>query len=497
MTNIRLKKINTVKLLLVGLVLLLSANTVYANVGKIVYGYGNNYALDGDGNRRDLIKGDVIQEGDTLVTGRGRMHVRLIDGGFVSVYPNSEYRIDKFKFSGGENNKNVTARNNKKNKQANDNFKFKTTVATIGIRGTGFFARLCQSDCFDADGNPLQDGLHVKNNTGIITVKTNAGEVSLAQGQSAFAASSEDHPQQTIQPPITHNQVVPDIELFDFDDKILAVNLDVEVGSEGPAIDPSVTPPVTTPSVVLTKMEYVTSDTITFPASFGGLDTANATDSILQNGDEISNFQGIGVYVNSGVLVFDQNSATLVESGSDTTLGVLWNRWSGGYTFTEDGFNVPQGPQAGNDIHLIGSDNITPNLAGLTGRGTVNYVNVGGTNPTISGAAGNQVGTHTLNVSIDYATAEITIFQLETTFGAAAAATIMRVNMQTTEFLTGTSGNTVSLGGSCTGSGCGLNGGSVNGQASINLVGPNAEGIYGVYNLTNLENAVSGSYLAK
>jgi len=70
------------------------------------------------------------------------------------------------------------------------------------------------------------------------------------------------------------------------------------------------------------------------------------------------------------------------------------------------------------------------------------------------------------------------------------------MNPQTTEFLTGTSGNTVSLIGSCTGSGCGANGLSVNGEASINLVGPNAEGIYGAYNLTNLENAVSGSYLA-
>ncbi|PCJ83236.1 MAG: hypothetical protein COA54_15765, partial [Thiotrichaceae bacterium] len=167
------------KILLISAALLLSTNSVYANVGKIVYGYGNNYALDNDGNRRDLKRGDAIQEGDTLVTGKGRIHVRLIDGGFVSVYPNSEYRIDEFKFSGKK--KNVSASKNKKIQQAteskedrgffsllkgaarqvtgilgrtyNDNFKFKTSVATIGIRGTGFFAKLCQADCFDADGN--------------------------------------------------------------------------------------------------------------------------------------------------------------------------------------------------------------------------------------------------------------------------------------------------------------------------------------------------------
>ncbi|MBL4712594.1 MAG: FecR domain-containing protein, partial [Gammaproteobacteria bacterium] len=165
---IKLKNLNTVKLLIVSLTLLLSINSAYANVGKIIYGYGNNYALDLDGNRRSLKKGDVIKEGDTLVTGRGRVHVRLIDGGFVSVYPNSEYRIDKFKFSGKKKTDNTSVSNNKKRKPAieskqdrgffsllkgaarqvtgllgrtyNNNFKFKTSVATIGIRGTGFFA---------------------------------------------------------------------------------------------------------------------------------------------------------------------------------------------------------------------------------------------------------------------------------------------------------------------------------------------------------------------
>jgi hypothetical protein len=44
--------------------------------------------------------------------------------------------------------------------------------------------------------------------------------------------------------------------------------------------------------------------------------------------------------------------------------------------------------------------------------------------------------------------------------------------------------------------GCGENGLSVSGQASVNFVGTRAEGIYGVYSLSTgtSEHAASGSY---
>ena len=512
-------KINFVKILLISTALLLT-NSVHANVGKIVYGYGNNYALDTDGNRRDLKKGDEIREGDTLVTGRGRMHVRLIDGGFVSVYPHSEYRIDKFKFSGKKIDDGVPAVSNKKVKEAveskkdkgffsllkgaarqvtgllgrtyNENFKFRTSVATIGIRGTGFFARLCQADCFDADGHPLQDGLHVKNNTGIITVKTNAGEVSLAQGQSAFAASSEDQPQQTVQPPIARNHVIPDIELFDFNEKILDVDQEVEVGVLTP-VDPPVDPPVTPSTIVLTNLEYVTSIDTSVPAPFGGIDSTNGTDTIQQNGNEINRFTGTGVFVDLGPLVFDKGAGTLQESGSDALLGVVWNRWSTGYTLTEDASDITtSGPVSGKDIHLIGTNNLTSTLPGAAG-GIVNYTSVGGTSPTIEGFAGSQVGTQTVTAEIDYGSNIVNNFQVDVVFSNAT----ISANLLTIENLTGVSGNTVSLIGSCSGAGCNsATAVGFDGSASINLVGANAEGIYGVFNMTNQENAVSGSYVA-
>lgn len=69
-------------------------------------------------------------------------------------------------------------------------------------------------------------------------------------------------------------------------------------------------------------------------------------------------------------------------------------------------------------------------------------------------------------------------------------------------FISGASGNIYSMSGPCSDGGgvggCGANGQFVSGEASVNFVGTQAEGIYGIYSLSSGtgENAVSGSYLA-
>ena len=311
MMNKRIIYMNILKQ--VSIVLLICFTTsVSANVGRVIYGYGSNYAIDSDGNRRDMKKGAVIREGDTLVTGKGRMQVRLIDGGFISLYPQTEYKIEKFKYTetnkGYGNDSLRKGRDSKQNKgffsllrgaarqvtgvlgrTYKENFKFKTSVATIGIRGTGFFARLCQADCFDAQGNPMQDGMYVKNNIGVITMTTNAGDVALAQGQSAFAASSEDVPEQIIQPPLAYNVATPDIQLYDFDQKVVGGNIDPD--AELPPVIPPVIPPVTPPAVAVVNLEYVTNTSKSVSTPLDGLDTANPTDSVQQSGDEIQHFE--------------------------------------------------------------------------------------------------------------------------------------------------------------------------------------------------------------
>lgn len=513
MMNKRIIYMNILKQ--VSIVLLICCTTsVSANVGRVIYGYGSNYAIDSDGNRRDMKKGAVIREGDTLVTGKGRMQVRLIDGGFISIYPQSEYKIEKFKYT--ETNKEdgndsfKRGRDSKENKgffsllrgaarqvtgvlgrTYKENFKFKTSVATIGIRGTGFFARLCQADCFDAQGNPMQDGMYVKNNIGVITMTTNAGDVALAQGQSAFAASSEDVPEQIIQPPLAYNVATPDIQLYDFDQKVVGGNIDPD--AELPPVIPPVIPPVTPPAVAVVNLEYVTNTSKSVSTPLDGLDTANPTDSVQQSGDEIQHFEteifiaGVGLVP----VVFDQGSAVLAESGTDTTLGVLWNRWSGSYTHTQNGTAVVS---LDNNMHVIGSELLTQNLPA---SGVVNYESTGGTSPTFDGATGAQVGTQFVTATIDFEVMEVMALDIDATFSDAT----INASLTNTSgnFISGASGNVYSVSGPCVDTGgCGANGLFVSGEASVNFVGTQAEGIYGIYSLSSGtgENAVSGSYLA-
>lgn len=502
-------KISQIATLVITVAVSTSSGTVSASAGKIVYGYGDNYAIDHDGNRRDVAKGSTINAGDTLVTGRGRMHVRLRDGGYVSVYPNSEYRIEAFEYEGGADTTNATtgeAAVPAKKEQGifnllkgaarqvtgllgkfnRDNFKFKTPVATIGIRGTGFFAKLCQSDCYDADGNLIADGLYVKNNTGVITMTTDAGDIALAQGQSAFAASKSDSPQQILQPPVVYNVVNPDIEQYDFDERV--VDTRQNSGSGETLIEPIVPP---TTASTLKVLEYVTSLNTFSPAPIGDLDTANPNDSVQMNGTEIGHFEDFtGPYIDTLPLTFDKGSAVLAEQGENVALGVVWNRWSGGYSLDEGGTNITS---LDNNLHLIGTDNLTA-VVPSGSRGTVNYQSTGGTSPTItgSGVVTNQTGTTTVDATINYATAEIESFNLVATFSNAT----MNTNLLTLTPLTGVT-NQVSLSGGCSGTDCGANGLGVSGEATLNLVGPNAEGIYGSYNLTNLENSVTGNYVAE
>lgn len=139
------------RLTLTALVLLLLAiggPQVYASVhaAKIIYAFGQVQATGATGKGRTLRKGDQIFPGETVATIRGRAQLKFTDGGFASLQPNTEYKIDDYNFSGKADGKErsflnlirgsvrlVTGIIGKANRK---NFQLKTKVATIGIRGS-------------------------------------------------------------------------------------------------------------------------------------------------------------------------------------------------------------------------------------------------------------------------------------------------------------------------------------------------------------------------
>lgn len=474
-----LKNITTISLLFG----LLVASEVFASAGKIIYSHGDNYARDGEGKQRRLSKNAEIFSGDTLFTSaQGRMQVRFSDGGMVSVYPRSEYKIERFIYTAENEDeqrgffsllkgaaRQITGLLGKNRR---DNFKFSTTVATIGIRGTGFFVQLCRGDCYDAEGNLQPDGMYVKNDTGLISMTNEQGEIMLAQGQSAFAASSHDAPQQIHQPLAAYNVAVNDVETYDFD-----------IGDSVPPIKPIIVGKVE--SVYVFSVGEVIVGSHVADTAFG--DTITQSDS-----DNIAAYQGTGSDYGLDPAKFDSTGGSLVESGQDQSLGVVWNRWTGGYTLTENGIDVPYT----GDIHLIGAAQLT---ATLPTAGTVSYQSSAGTAPTFIGPGGNLTGTQNVAFDVNYLDGSITNLSVTASFAGGDITATSIASPTSGDFIAAGS-TTVLLAGVCPLALCSNAVGGdtlMDGSISINLVGANAEGAFGSYGLSDwTSTTVTGSYLA-
>lgn len=148
----------TIKIAGLFAVLCLSQSLSAADLaGKVVFVRGTPTAVDAANAVRALAKGSEVFAGDKLVSGNGKIQVSMIDGAFVSVQPESEFAIETYKFAGkadGTENaamrlvkggvRAVTGVIGKDNPEA---YKLHTSVATIGIRGTGYNTRICAGDC--------------------------------------------------------------------------------------------------------------------------------------------------------------------------------------------------------------------------------------------------------------------------------------------------------------------------------------------------------------
>ena len=126
-----------------------------ANVARVDFAVGNVTAVSADGRTRPLTRGSEIEVGDTVNTQQGRAQLRFEDGAYMSLQPETAFKIEQFRFvekgQGGDNivmhllkggMRTITGLIGRANRQ---NYKFRTEVATIGIRGTEFSVRYTNS----------------------------------------------------------------------------------------------------------------------------------------------------------------------------------------------------------------------------------------------------------------------------------------------------------------------------------------------------------------
>ena len=119
-----------------------------APAARVDFAVGNVTATGANGQSRALVKGAQIEQGDTVNTNGGRAQLQFSDGAFVSLQPESQFRIDQYRYDGKQDGnekgffsllkgglRTITGLVGRTNKA---NYQVTTSVATIGIRGTEY-----------------------------------------------------------------------------------------------------------------------------------------------------------------------------------------------------------------------------------------------------------------------------------------------------------------------------------------------------------------------
>lgn len=136
-------------------------------VGRVMLIQGELSAKDAAGKIRKLVVGSAVYDGEILSTGKAsNAVVAFRDEGRVSLQEETVFHVEKFQFSRHQadvpDQENAVFRLLKGGVRVvtglighvnHENFHFRLTTATIGIRGTGFDA-WCNAECATGGANP-------------------------------------------------------------------------------------------------------------------------------------------------------------------------------------------------------------------------------------------------------------------------------------------------------------------------------------------------------
>jgi len=303
---------STLHFLALGCALAVSATASLANTGRVDFAIGDVKAVGADGRSRPLAKGAEVASGETIDTGSGRAQLRFTDGAQVSLAPQTQFRIDDYKFAGQADGsekgffsllkgalRTITGAVGRSNR---DNYRVSTAVATIGIRGTEYSV---------AYGNSIS----VTTGEGIIEVCNAAGCLILNSGETARVPDGNTRPVMTdkkteIPPPPAAPR--PSFAMGD------------ETDGEGNPIA----------LAGLGSSSSSISYTVPLPSGSGGLGQVHVTNSGTAAGGLLGgavNFGGSGEltsFIDGSTPANNLTSGTLAESGSDGIIG--WGRWTSG-----------------------------------------------------------------------------------------------------------------------------------------------------------------------
>src|SRR5674476_197435 len=185
--------------------LMLVSQTAYAGVAGYAQFVNGSVQIESlAGQMRTLQKGGAVNEGDTVISAKAASaQIKMQDGGFIAMRPDTKLKIDQFTFDGQQDGtersffslfkggfRAVTGLIGKMNKT---NYHITTASATIGVRGTDHETFVVTPD--SSLSNTLPIGTYNKVNVGETTITTDKGTIFVLPNQMGFAGAADQMPE--------------------------------------------------------------------------------------------------------------------------------------------------------------------------------------------------------------------------------------------------------------------------------------------------------------
>ena len=156
-----------IKCFLAAGLLIFTFNQAVADTVANVAAMRGDVNAQASGTSRELTQGDTVAVQDTVRTGDKSFAVlQFVDGAKVTVKPNSTLVIEEYVFSGDDNDfrefldaaheRGLRVITGAMAKSHPENYKVKTPVALMGVRGTEFSIVLCDEGVCDEQGNAVE-----------------------------------------------------------------------------------------------------------------------------------------------------------------------------------------------------------------------------------------------------------------------------------------------------------------------------------------------------
>ena len=210
------------------------------SVGTLKFALGLVNIESSSGEKRKAIKGDKLMRNEQVVTGAASIAViQLNDDSRMTLRPKSAFHVNQFNMNDDSSSQQsvilnllrgglrlVTGLIGKVNPAG---YRLNTPIATIGIRGTEFSTRLCDTDCAAEEKKlagsdaaaKIKEGLYVNVDDGGVRVKNFATDnaLDISQGESGYVADLFSLPVKlSLIPAFQLLDKIPSPSKLDFDD---------------------------------------------------------------------------------------------------------------------------------------------------------------------------------------------------------------------------------------------------------------------------------------